>query len=129
MLSPLTASTDGRVGGVVDFSTPFDLVSGSLYPATSLISVNTLVDSPDPTPQQEYVNLEGKEVAERETVKVASSYTADQLVHLIPISSLTSHVHRLLRRMPMWSHWRTKPREVLLSGHTTTTSELEEATS
>ena len=117
------------MGGVVDFSTPFDLVSGSLYPATSLISVNTLVDTTDPTPQQEYVNLEGKEVAGRETVKVASSYTAGQGVPLIPISSLTSCVHSLLRRVPMWSHWRTKLREALLSGHTTTTSEQEEAMS
>ena len=49
---------------MVDFSAPFDLATGSLYPATSLISMNDLADIPDPTPQQEYVRVEGNGSAE-----------------------------------------------------------------
>ena len=53
---------------MVDFSAPFDLVSGLRYPATSLISMNELPDAPGPIPQQEYVGLEdnkGKEKADQ----------------------------------------------------------------
>ena len=44
---------------MVDFSAPFDLATGSLYPATSLISMNDIAGIPDPTLQQEYVRVEG----------------------------------------------------------------------
>ena len=111
-------------------SAPLDLMNGSLYPATSLISMKELAGTPVLTPQEEYVKLEGKEGKEKgDQVRrrflppfIGSPGSVPRVFSPSPSLSLSCSLFRLTA---MWCPLKTKLKGVLLSKPTTSISKQE----